>query len=275
MKNFKTLYEELNEAEIITSDSIETISKLKSLSDMKSAAVELIQASRTEAKKKASIINDIKKYTKADQITKTLWNMLLAGEKMGSIGSKYAKRMNEAVDHVTLSIKDHSGKKHLRVEKNGNLLLTNSHGILLALSNLMTLVVPFPGHERAASLLREAARKNFSADGKKLISALSKVTKIPEKEWKVEANLAEEYKMLGDGKTVSLSMTLDRPKMAELILSQIDEHKPQLRLVFKKKFSTTDIANDLGVSASEVKYNGLIDMGALNKYHEYFITNYI
>lgn len=84
----------------IKQTDMQKLSTFTNLDDMKSFAVTMLKQSRTDAKKQAKLINDIKAYNRPDKVLKLMWNAFLAGDGKGIIGSRYAKRMAEEVDLV-------------------------------------------------------------------------------------------------------------------------------------------------------------------------------
>lgn len=98
MFTFKDYLKEqhLAEAEVITSKALQKIGKMSDLDAIKKSAVDLIDKSRTAPRKKASLKHDVTKMSTKDKILALLWNALLAGEKLGSVTSTYAKRMQES-----------------------------------------------------------------------------------------------------------------------------------------------------------------------------------
>jgi hypothetical protein len=87
---------ELNEKEVIGADELNKLAQIKDLELLRTKAAELIQSSRTDPRKKASLVNDIKTSRTTDKVLTILWNSLLAGQGLSAVGSRYAKRMKES-----------------------------------------------------------------------------------------------------------------------------------------------------------------------------------
>lgn len=89
---------DINEETITEGSSIgiEDVRSLESVSDFETLqgnAISILQQSNTDPKKKNSLIADIKGYGTKDKVLKTMWNIYLSGERLGSLGSRYSKRM--------------------------------------------------------------------------------------------------------------------------------------------------------------------------------------
>lgn len=76
---------------VITAKVLKDIENLGDLDKMKEKAIELIGKSRTDSKKKVSLQQDIKTARSKDYLLKILWNILLSGEKLGSL-TAYARK---------------------------------------------------------------------------------------------------------------------------------------------------------------------------------------
>lgn len=66
--------------------------------DAKAKAAEMVQNSRTSDQRKAKLISNIGKSRNTMQVLQLMYNLLLAGDGMSTIGSKWQGKYNEAVD---------------------------------------------------------------------------------------------------------------------------------------------------------------------------------
>lgn len=80
---------------VITAKALKDIEGAGDLDKMKEKALELIGKSKTDARKKVSLQQDIKTARSRDYLLKILWNTLLSGEKLGSLTSYAKKKRNE------------------------------------------------------------------------------------------------------------------------------------------------------------------------------------
>lgn len=91
MKTFRQI---LAESKSIDVDDVRSIEDMP-LSKARERAVELIQGSRTNDRKKAALVQNVKDKTRVNDIMSLLWNLILAGERMGTTTSGYSKAMRE------------------------------------------------------------------------------------------------------------------------------------------------------------------------------------
>ncbi len=57
----------------------------------KQACLDLIEASKTKAMKKAALLRDINAAPNAGELSRIMWNVLLAGEGLVTVGSAWIK----------------------------------------------------------------------------------------------------------------------------------------------------------------------------------------
>ena len=95
--NYLENYDRLDE-NVITAKALKDIERSGDLDKMKEKALELIGKSKTDARKKVSLQQDIKTARTKDYLLKILWNVLLSGEKLGSLTAYAKKKQNEERD---------------------------------------------------------------------------------------------------------------------------------------------------------------------------------
>lgn len=79
---------------------IDKVVKAVDVDDAREAAISLVKQSRTNDRKKATIINDLKNTRTKEKIMMTMYNMVLSGEGMGSTTSKWSKERRQRNEEI-------------------------------------------------------------------------------------------------------------------------------------------------------------------------------